>query len=614
MNVTDVERLLWVLRDHPWSDGWQMARLACVPERTVYRCLGRMTDEGLIWGQTINLPGVRSRVYAIGSKGLAMLAGGSEIAGAYARAFGLDATGLGRALLGIKALAWGRNLLASLVERGQEIVWAFSPAAVQAGSSRLHLAGLACISPWTGRYILCGLLVDTGGVAVESWRPRLRLARLWAERMEESMGVAPQLVMLTTHGYRAAQLAALWRDVEAHHDGDSLLLYVGAVEVIAGTQGWLSPGVHEKVCLWERGGDSKHPVDRPWPQIKENAPARGGPLGTCMLEKRLGGGAVQAAFLELGWRGWHCLDAIASWPALRVSDLAMLLSWQRGDVSAGVNELRRIGLIEMVELPHDSGKRWIIAPLGTKLLAAMHGMQARPYGKARLWPVGKRGPVAIRLNVYVRSARHTLMVIDFMVGMRRLADWWWEQGYCHRLLIWDSHESVRRYYDEWGRLRYLRPDSGGVYQIGEEVYPFLLEVDLDSGKKRRQDKIMRYYLSRERAWCTELGRMPRLLIICASEGRARLMNETLNETAHRLRVPVLEAYITTIDRIFFSGTMRDDGHVQVDAKRKARMWPGQKVWRRAGPEFDKLTWCFEGLQPARRYAALRLFEVGQGQR
>jgi DNA-binding MarR family transcriptional regulator len=332
----------------------------------------------------------------------------------------------------------------------------------------------------------------------------------------------------------------------------------------------------------------------------------------------LGGNAVREAFLGLDSRGWHCLEAIASWPLLRVLDLALLLNWQSGQVAASLAELRDADLIGQITLPHDEvSRRYVLSSLGIRVLAATQGMRARPYGKARVWPVGQQGRVELQLRQYVDASRHTLLALEFMIGLRRLADWWWEQGYYHRLVIWDSHESVRYYRDRLGRQRFLRPDSGGVYQIGEEVYPFLIEVDLDSGHvQRREAKFERYYLSRHRPGPTEVGPMPRLLIICETEGRARLINETLVRLAHRLEVPVLEAYITTVERVHFPGEMKQDGdvsarHAQNEPGRplKPRMWPGQRQWRRAGSRFDRLTWCFEGLRPSDRHAALRPFDL-----
>jgi hypothetical protein len=202
--------------------------------------------------------------------------------------------------------------------------------------------------------------------------------------------------------------------------------------------------------------------------------------------------------------------------------------------------------------------------------------------------------------------------VEFVLGLRRLADWWWEQGYFHRLVIWDGVECVRRYRDARGRRRFLRPDSGGVYQVGRKVYPFLLEVDLDRGHRDRLvSRFRRYYQSRRFPGPTEIGPMPRLLVLCATEGRARQVDEVLVELAEEAGEPVLDAAITTLERIYFPGRFRYDGRVERvegnDGGRplRPRMWPGLREWRLAGEDFGRLTWCFPGLDPRRKDEALR---------
>jgi len=197
------------------------------------------------------------------------------------------------------------------------------------------------------------------------------------------------------------------------------------------------------------------------------------------------------------------------------------------------------------------------------------------------------------------------------LGLRRLADFWWEAGFFHHLLAWDSVECVRRYVDR-GRRRFLRPDSGGVYRIGARVYPFLLEVDLDRGHMRRvANRFRRYYRSRLSPELTELGEMPRLLVVCSTEGRARRVNGVVFGLAGEMKVPVLDMMVTTLDRIYFPGRFRLDGTVERlegggrGRPPRPRMWPGQREWRRVGEQLGSPTWCFEDLAPGRREAARR---------
>jgi hypothetical protein len=221
--------------------------------------------------------------------------------------------------------------------------------------------------------------------------------------------------------------------------------------------------------------------------------------------------------------------------------------------------------------------------------------------------------VRLHLGAYRYAVEHTLLAVEFVIGLRRLADWWWEAGYFHRLVIWDSVECIRRYLDARGRRRFLIPDSGGIYQIGREIYPFLLEVDRDRGHRDRLvRKFRRYYDSRRYPGALEIGPMPRLLILCTTEGRARQVNEVLVDLARELREPVLDAAITTLERVRFPGRFDEfDGQVErIEREGPGRpvepsIWPGLREWRLAGEGFGALTWCFATLAPSARHRALR---------
>lgn len=618
--VEDVDLLLRMIRDHPWADAWQLSGLSGLPLRTVYRRLKDMGRKGLVWSVRVGVPDVRGKVYAPGRNGLIRLAGGPRVAEPYARAFGLDPMGLGRSLLHVRALSWTRNFLVSLLECGQRLEWAISPARIRVGSRRLTLDGQGCASPWPGHHLLFGVLADTGGTTVEGWADRLRLFLLWAERLAERREVAPVLVVLTTHSTRATRMVALWRDVvETRRRETQAHLFVAPVDDLAAEAGvWRRPD-GGRAYLWEGVRGSPEPFRRPWPEVEPGKRARGGSLGACMVEGPLGGNAVLQAFLHLSGNDWRVLEAVGSWPLLRSSEIAALLGWQRGQTARSTRLLLEMGLIEAVDLPGREGEeRLYLSPLGIRLLAATHGLRARPYGRARLWPVGQSGPVHLRLAPYLAAARHTLLAVEFVLGLRRLADWWWEQGYFHRLVIWDSVECIRRYTDGRGRRRFLRPDSGGVYQVGREVYPFLLEVDRDRGHRDRLvAKFRRYYESRRFPGPLEIGTMPRLLILCAAEGRARQVNQVLVDLAREIGEPVLDAVITTFERICFPGRFRYDGRVEriesggAGRPSSPRMWPGLREWRLAGENFGRLTWCFPGLDPRRKDEALRPMDLQQ---
>lgn len=611
------DTLLRVLRDHPWCDAWQLAGFSGLSKSVTYRVLTELSRKRLVWSPKIHVPDVQGKVYALGREGLIRLSGGPRVAGPYARAFGLDPMSLGQALLRVRALSWGRNLLVSLLAQGQHLSWAISPARLKVGSRSLVLDGHGVVAPYPGRHVTFGLLVDTGGIAVEGWSDKLRLFMLWAEEV----GVRPALVILTTYAARAAQFVTLWNDlVTRRGSGATGCLYVGAVsELGTGDARWLTPDGMRRY-LWEGMVGDTQGLARPWPEVKLDSSrklSREEALGSCTLHGALGGNLVLHKFGELWATEWRLLEAIASWPLLRPAELAALMHWQGGHTAHGARRLQELGLVEAKRLAEGRREeRLILSPLGIKLLAATHGMRARRFGRARHWPVGRKGPVRLYLGAYEYAVKHTLLTVEFMIGLRRLADWWWDAGYFHRLAIWDSVECVRRYFDARGRRRLIRPDAGGVYQIGRETYPFLLEVDRDRGHSERiVAKFRKYYESRRYPGPLEVGPMPRILILCIGEGRARQINEALIGLTQEFEEPVLDAAITTVERIRLRGRFCEDGTVErvepVDRGRPVApsLWPGLREWRLAGEQFGHPTWCFEGLAPSRRHAALRPLDL-----
>jgi hypothetical protein len=609
----DIKQLLWALRDHPWADATHLSCLCGIPRRTTYRRLRSMQEDALVWKVSVGVPGVASSLHALGRKGIEALAGGSKLASRYARAFGLDASGLGRVVVRVEELTWARNLLTSLGKLGQSIEWAVSPAFADSNGRSLPFSALACVSPIAGRYVLAGIIADTGGVTVGSLEPRLRKALRWLGRVR-GRGETGGVVVVTSNAYRAAQVGGLAQYLGQKLGGDPWLYVAGVEHLAEEPRSWLVPGGGAAVYLWEGLRAGGICPEREWPVLERGKEARGGPVGTCMVPSYLGGKRVQKAFLDLKSGQWNMLRAVASWPLLRVSDLALLLSEPTGRVAGRLGELGGMDLVDGVDLDEadEEGNRYVLTPTGMKLMGATQGMRARKYAKSRLWPVGQTGPVKLRLGPYRRAQEHTAWALEFMAGLRALADQMWEEGYYHRLLVWDSHESAMWFWDDDNRRRLIRPDGGGVYQIGTEMYRFVLEVDRDSGAKRRRWKWGKYYERRSRPGPTEMGGMPIALAVCQTEGRARKVLETLEKIAAERGEPVLEAYVTTADLVRFAGefvvggeVVRSDGSDGGGRPVEARMWPGEKVWRRAGT--SRLTWCFSGLRPSQRYPALRPF-------
>jgi hypothetical protein len=215
--------------------------------------------------------------------------------------------------------------------------------------------------------------------------------------------------------------------------------------------------------------------------------------------------------------------------------------------------------------------------------------------------------VALRTAHYLLAYEHTVLMAEFFLGLRRLAEEQWRDlNRNHQLLIWDSVECRRDFWDERGRQTLL-PDAGGVYQVGRETYEFWLEVDRGHsvgkghGESLRR-KYERYYLYRRRPDAIYGGTMPRLLIVTPTFGRARQVQRIILELAQERGEPPLEAYVATLEDLWREPERLSDGSlvprsgVNAGRGRPARkvMWPGLRVWRRVD-DFASLTWCFEGL-------------------
>jgi len=519
---------------------------------------------------------------------------------------------------------------------------------------------------WMGRYVPFVVLADPGGLAVEGYGGIFRSFSRWAGGAGFAGDVRPVLVMLTTYTRRALQLSVLWRDVTWRLESTHLDMFVAVFDELAGNPvGWWRGGMAEQGPLWSGCHGSRVAISRPWPSLAPRSgsrPVRIQDLDAWLQEREHGLRRLVRAFLALSGKEWGVLEQIARWPLLRSGDLALLGGHSdggKGFVAGAVQKLEGQGLVKVVwesdairrglelqraqlrgrlakatedvsreklekrlvqvesalrDLPEEGQgeKRHAISHLGLDLLAATRAMPPLAYGRARLWPVGYeevdgKRVVILRIARYLLAYQHTLFINEFFLGLRRLAEEQWHRLYRnHQLLIWDSVECARWFWDERGRQRLL-PDAGGVYQIGQEVYEFWLEVDRGHsvGGKHGQAlrrKYERYYLYRRRPDAIYGGRMPRLLIVTRQLGRARQIRQVIVDLARERGERPLRAYIATLDDVWREPERLPDGTVQPRSGdgdgtgRPARkmMWPGLRAWRRVD-DFNTLTWCFEGL-------------------
>ena len=632
----DLDRILGILRDHPWSSAWHLAELSQLPIRTVYRHLDEMARRGWIWSLQVGMPDVKGRIYAPGREGLIHLAGGRDLAWPYAQRMGLDPLSLGKSLMRVRALTWARNWLVSVLQRGGHLVWAVSPARIPVGSRVLFLDMFGVISPWPGLYVTFGMIADTGGVSVKGWGERLGLFLTWAGGIYASeRSDCPLLLVLTPWDRRARQWVRLWGAVIARRRQAMEKVYerpsrpggrqvrpealelrrrmtglplenlvdfrVISLDRLGAGGAWLTP--YGPRYLWE----ALHGSNRPFPrEYREGGPApssRGDGLGGCMLPRSLGGSLALQSFLRMNEQDWRVMEAVASWPLLRGGELAVFLGMQTGRVAQVLRHLDGMGLVQ-----RDSDRRWSLSPLGIQIMAAVSGMRVRQFGRARHWPVGRSGEVRLHLGAYRYASRHTDLVVKFVMGLRQWAIWWQKMGYLCHLVIWDSVESQHEYVDVEGNIRFLRPDSEGEIRIGNRNLYFFLEVDRDRGHEERlREKFSHYYEYRRSPGVLESGMMPRLLVVCSTEGRARQINGVLLDLARERGEPVLDAMIAPLDRLWFTGIRDDiDGTVRPERKERGKgrspspsIWPDAPEWRPAGEGFSTSvpTWCFPEMAP-----------------
>lgn len=638
-----------------------MSGLVALPLRSTQRYLSDLSSTDLV--QTAHAPGIKGSLYAPSAAGVVALAGGKRRAKTYARAFHLDALRLAETLLRARSLIWARDFLATLATPGNgRLQWAVTPWDTRVGNAVLRLDGYGCVL-WMGRYVLFAVVADPGGLAVEGYVPLFRNFARWSEQNQPV--TRPVLVMLTTYARRAHQLSVLWQDVVGRATGATMF-----VTVFGDLMKWQRAGVAEQVPLWSNCRGSRAAIARPWPSLTPRPGARRVRVEDVTVWARGGAGRrrLVRAFVALTSKKWSVLEQVTRWPLLRSSDLALLSGYSSngaGMVAGVLRKLQSEGLVEIVwesdaarcalelrraqlrgRLARATGreaveqlerrlvriddslsqivrdeereeKRYVLSPLGLELLAATRGMSPLAYGRARLWPVkyeeidGKRTAV-LRTARYLLAWKHTLLVNEFFLGLRRLAEEQWRMLYRnHRLLIWDSVECRRWFWDDHRERQILLPDAGGVYQIGQERYEFWLEMDRghsiagEHGRALRR-KYERYYLYRHRPDAIYGGSLPRLFVVTRQAGRAHQVQRVIMALAKERREPPLLVYVATLDDLWREPEWLSDGTLQPrpmgddgDFGRPPRrmMWPGLRVWRKVD-DFDRPTWCFEGLGSA----------------
>ncbi len=678
------ECVMRTLRDHPWAGASHVAGLTGIPPQTTQRNLAELMDAGLI--QTKRVPMIPERLHAPSEKGIVKLAGGKRSAESYARAFDLDAYHLAGTLLRAHTLLWARDFLVQLATAatGGSLEWAISPSRVRARRRLLRLDALGACQ-WRGQHLQFAVLADPGGLAVEGYVPIFERFARWAGNDDDAgAGRLPTLVILTTFARRAQQLALRWTATLRRVSGPrELEMFVGVhYQVQRDPARWWRAGTSRQGALWRTCRGSATPLPRPRPPLARRA---GSPRVRVQDLDDWGIGTLRGKtlrhFLALSAKEWRTLHQVAQWPLLRSTGLALLAGYsgsEAGTMPEMMRKLKRLGLIKVVR-ESDAHRRllklqcaqvrgrlakatdpaseakllerlfrtedrlaeliasgkttpiehYVLAHRGLRLLAATRGMSPLAYAKGRLWPaeyVESEGRRVVRLRIarFLLAWKHTLLTNEFFLGLRRLSDREWAMGRNHQLLIWDSVECRRWFWDKDGR-QLLLPDSGGVYRIGSEVYEFWLEIDRghstagQHGRALRR-KYERYYLYRRHPDAIYGRSMPRVLVVTPQIGRARQVREMVMALAEERREPPLPVFVTTLDDIWLPARKQDDGplqpcRAQTHGPRQPmpnRMWPELRAWRRVD-EFRELVHCFEGLgkMPPGTQRGIDLYQLRQ---
>lgn len=217
------------------------------------------------------------------------------------------------------------------------------------------------------------------------------------------------------------------------------------------------------------------------------------------------------------------LEALASYPLLCTSQLALLLDADVSNVTKSCKKLQSLNLVEShrAALPERdaSGRRialayYLLAPLAIRYLAAQGAVGSnigvKRYVRARHWEHG--------FTRLLHQFKHTRVMNTFFVGMFKCAR-------AHGIeLDWQSEFDARIYFKsnyhyyfeprpkferkpqshsrrgEWFRSIYranifaLMPDGSGVVRTANAEYSFALEVDLTRSARDKLARKLHEYL------------------------------------------------------------------------------------------------------------------------
>lgn len=466
----------------------------------------------------------------------------------------------------------------------------------------LRFDALACVRVASGEYRHIAVWVDPGHLSLDWFYHQFRSAYAWSRRSEfrsQRMNFPfPAFVVLAASEGRRQEMLRLWR--EAHRSGEHplwlRLTTVANLALPAEKRLWWSERRDEIKGDWNRliGFDHNtlapasatsewwgEPADANSAIPFQPRPTKRLPLSLLAWAKRAKSRKASIVRLHqrLSQRGRALLDCVGQYPLITPNDLAVVLDYKPKAVAEGMGELAELGLIHR---PRADEPGYALTSWGLELLAAQVGLSPKEYAKLRRWPTRIENRVVMyAVEGFLACRRHTQLVQDFLVGLRRygpLAQMLllaWDQVQCAVEYPFQPTEKQAQSQTQLSASRStpprISPDGkGSVRAYGATLAQFTdttfwLEVDRSTEKGQvLLSKLARYYRLQSGS-LTPPAEWPRLLMVVERDDEARL--QALRRRLVRLNKFYNRALNVRLTRV----DLLDDGTGRLD--------PTKNVWR-----------------------------------
>jgi hypothetical protein len=246
------------------------------------------------------------------------------------------------------------------------------------------------------------------------------------------------------------------------------------------------------------------------------------------------------------------LEEIARHPFLSCRDLTRLLDTRsEREMRRRLASLRQAAALSARPVGHGR-YLYVIGPAGLQILSG-HWNESVASLRRRL-QIGPR---------QFGFLQHTVEVNRFFLDLLDTA----RATEGHALEVWRSEGESRLIVTRGGRKRALRPDGYGVYRVGEQVYPFLLEWDRGTAvlsKYRFKFALYADYyagLVRQSSNIT----VPALWVVTVNEGRVNAILNLVQSLKRRIGfdLPILVTTVRRLEMRDVTGSVWSMPHSQV---------------------------------------------------